>query len=42
MLQYFFLKTQTSDVISKCMSNISELYMQVVELKGGIPPARYR
>jgi hypothetical protein len=41
-LQYFFLKTQTSDVISKCMSNISELYMQVVELKGGIPPARYR
>lgn len=42
MLQYFFLHTQTSAVITKCMSDISDLYLQVVELRGGIPPARYR
>lgn len=42
MLCYFFLKTQTSTVITKCMSSISDLYQQVVDLGGGIPPARYR
>jgi hypothetical protein len=42
ILHYFFHKTQTSAVISKCMSDISDLYQQVVDLRGGIPPARYR
>jgi hypothetical protein len=42
MLHHIFFTTQTSTIITKCMSDIDQLYQKVVDLNGGIPPARYR
>lgn len=41
-LQSIFYETQLKDVIQACMSDISDLYERVVELKGAVPEHCFR